>query len=120
VNSNINKPAIIEWLARLQTTEALYTLETKISMDPYIYSKLVDEFVQYTYDNNWVNADYQNIVPAWQDAPDKIAFIKTLDQAAVYNLLALHIRGDRFCAGMLAAAFDKNYVQTALQRLLEI
>ena len=120
MNKAINKAEINQWLHRFDKKKPLYEVDVKIMLDPYIYNETVDEFIKYAYENNWVSTDYQLISDEWNKATDKIAFIKQLNLEDILRLIAWHIRGERFCSGLLANAFDKEYIQTALERLQKI
>lgn len=120
MNKAINQDEIKEWLHRFNTGGAFYTVDLKIIFDPYIYNETVFDFVKYAYKQGWVDTDYQRISDTWKQAANKIIFIKQLNQEDVFRMLAWHIRGDRFCGGLLGCAFDAGHIQTALKRLLEI
>lgn len=116
----INKPEIEEWLSRINAEEPLYTVGINVIFDPYNYGDTIMDFVEYAKENNWLNPDYDSISRAWKKAKDKIVFISQLNQEDIFRIIAWHIRGDRFCSGLLASAFNDGYIQTALKRLLEI
>lgn len=120
MDKTINKTDINKWIQRFDTEKPLYEVDVKIMFAPYSYNQTVNEFIKYAYENNWVNADYQIITDAWNGAEDKINFIKQLGPEDVFRLISFHIRGERFFSGLLAAAFDNGYIQSALKRLQEI
>lgn len=120
MNKTINKAEITEWLRRFNTETPLYEVDVKIMVDPYFYNETIDEFIKYARKNNWVSDDYEVLSAEWNEATDKITFIKQLNQEDVFRLITWHIRGERFCSGLLANAFDKGYIQTALEILQKI
>jgi hypothetical protein len=118
--SNLVVEELKQFLHRFQSEQPLYLIHPNYPIDPYEYKSAIVDFVRFAYDHQWVSPDYRSIEPAWLGAPDKKQFITGLDEKSVLHLIAWHIRGDRFCSGMLASALDDGYLQAAIGRLIEL
>ena len=118
--SNLVVEELKHFLHRFKTEQPLYIVHPHYSIDPYEYQSAIIDFVRFAYDHQWVSPDYRSIEVSWLAAPDKKQFITQLDEKSVLHLIAWHIRGDRFCSGMLANALDDGYLQAAIERLIEL
>ena len=118
--SNLIVDQLKHFLHRFETEQPLYVVHPHYSIDPYEYNAPIIDFVRFAYDHQWVSPDYRSIEESWLAAPDKKEYIAQLDQKMVLHLIAWHIRGDRFCSGMLAGALDEGHLQAAIARFIEL
>lgn len=118
--SNLITEELKEFLHRFKSEQPLYIVHPHYSIDPYEYQSAIVDFVRFAYDHQWVSPDYRSIEAAWLETSDKKQFIAGLDEKSVLHLIAWHIRGDRFCSGMLASALDDGYLQAAIERLIQL
>ena len=90
------------------------------SMPYFLLSEAAREFVHAAYDLGWVRPDID--WGAWQGTPecerlrDNAAALVDATAEQLARLLTLYIRGDRFCEGALAEAYESGLLVRILRR----
>lgn len=84
-------------------------------------SKVVDEFVKRSYDNNLVvSFDWMQWDEGRKIIESKSKDFSGLDKYTLCKLLIAHIRNDRFCDGWLISRFTDGTILNILKGLREI
>ncbi|MBP7654309.1 hypothetical protein KA977_12860 [Candidatus Dependentiae bacterium] len=98
-----------------------YSIESG-SMDPYLYSKKVNEFIKdlyavkfiYSFDyNEWYSGEGKH----YFDNPELIAKMELQD---LRKIVTAFVRSERFCSGTIAEMIDKGLIIKILKRLNEL
>lgn len=86
----------------------------------YEFSETASSFVHTAYDLDWVLRDFD--WGAWQDTDEARRFcddpraVAEASAEQLAKLLTLYIRGDRFCDGALAGAFESGLLSAIVNR----
>jgi O-acetyl-ADP-ribose deacetylase len=119
IPNNKNISNILKFISYFESTgEEFYKLDSKYLMNPYVYSKEVNDFIKALYKENII---FSFGWPNWQNEAGKYyrdpELIKTADIKTLRKLLTLYVRKERFRSGHLANMIKSGHILNILKRL---
>ena len=87
-------------------------------LDPYVYSPMVQKFVDALYKNNFIRSfdwrQYQNVAKKYMEDGN---IVEKADLETLLKLFTIHVRKERFQSGHLATVIENGHILRLLGRL---
>ncbi len=117
--SSINK--ILEYLPYFKTENEFYKIDSGLSLDPYVYSDKINQFISDLYSENFIAPfDWCKWSIEAQKYFENHDFIKTADIHCIQKLLTTLVRSERFNYGVIAPNIDNKTIICIISRIKEI
>lgn len=108
---------LIAFKEKFSKADPLYTISNEFLLTPYNYGEEIDNFIQFCYDNNLINANYYSIEKELIANRMDAEWYLQLSEEDVIQCLGYLIRGDRFSNGMVASAINDKTIPRLLNRI---
>jgi exonuclease III len=122
MESNFNEKSIHKLLPYKNYFESniqKYKTTEQLSIDPYLYSKEVQNFIELLYTESIIMKDFN--WGDWHEEArsyiDNLDLIKEAEINTIRKLLTYCVRQDRYCSGVIASFIDKQVFTAVLNRL---